>query len=106
MPKIALITGVTGQDGAYLAVSELAALIAEVVGFEGTLALDPTKPDGPPRKLLDVGRRSALGWAAESSLTEGLTATYQMSLDHGALDRSVAPHNEPGSSTPISQDGD
>jgi GDP-L-fucose synthase len=71
----------TGED---IAVSELAALIAEVVGFEGTLAFDPTKPDGPPRKLLDVGRLSALGWAAETSLTEGLTATYHWYLDHGS----------------------
>ena len=63
--------------------SELAALIAEVVGFEGTLAFDPTKPDGPPRKLLDVGRLSALGWGTETSLTEGLTATYHWYLDHG-----------------------
>jgi GDP-L-fucose synthase len=64
----------TGKD---IAIGELAALIAEVVGFSGTLAFDPSKPDGTPRKLLDVSRLSALGWTPSTSLRDGLTATYR-----------------------------
>ncbi len=64
----------TGKD---MAISELAALIAEVVGFDGTLTFDPSKPDGTPRKLLDVSRLTALGWTPSTSLRDGLTATYR-----------------------------
>ncbi len=64
----------TGKD---IAISELAALIAEVVGFDGTLTFDPSKPDGTPRKLLDVSRLTALGWTPSTSLRDGLTATYR-----------------------------
>ena len=56
--------------------SELATLIAEVVGFVGTLAFDPTKPDGTPRKLLDVSRLETLGWRASTDLRDGLAQTY------------------------------
>jgi GDP-L-fucose synthase len=62
--------------GTDIAISELAALVGEVVGFRGTLAFDPSKPDGAPRKLLDVSRLAALGWSAEIALRDGLTATY------------------------------
>lgn len=64
----------TGKD---IAISELAALIAEVVGFDGALTFDPSKPDGTPRKLLDVSRLAALGWSPSTSLRDGLTATYR-----------------------------
>ena len=64
----------TGKD---MAISELAALIAEVVGFDGRLTFDPSKPDGAPRKLLDVSRLTALGWTPSTSLRDGLTATYR-----------------------------
>lgn len=64
----------TGKD---IAISELAALIAEVVGFDGALTFDPSKPDGTPRKLLDVSRLTALGWSPSTSLRDGLTATYR-----------------------------
>ena len=62
-----------GED---LTVAELARLIAEVVGYRGELAFDPAKPDGTPRKLLDVSRLDALGWRARIPLRDGLTATY------------------------------
>ncbi len=64
----------TGKD---IAISELAALIAEVVGFDGALTFDPSNPDGTPRKLLDVSRLTALGWSPSTSLRDGLTATYR-----------------------------
>lgn len=68
----------TGKD---IPISELAVLIAEVVGFEGSFEFDTSKPDGTPRKLLDVGRINALGWSAKTPLVRGLTATYESFLD-------------------------
>lgn len=65
-----------GED---LTVRELADLIREVVGFEGRLAFDASKPDGTPRKLLDVSRMKALGWQAGIPLREGLAAVYRES---------------------------
>jgi GDP-L-fucose synthase len=62
-----------GED---LTIRELAELVADVVGYEGTLEWDTTKPDGTPRKLLDVSRLAALGWAPRIGLREGITATY------------------------------
>jgi GDP-L-fucose synthase len=62
--------------GTDISIAELAALVGEVIGFRGTLAFDPSKPDGAPRKLLDVSRLAALGWSAKISLRDGLTATY------------------------------
>jgi GDP-L-fucose synthase len=58
-------------------IRELAELIANIVGFEGTLKFDPRKPDGTPRKLLDISRMSSLGWEPKTSLQEGLSAVYQ-----------------------------
>jgi GDP-L-fucose synthase len=63
-----------GED---LTILELARLVARVVGFEGNIVLDPTKPDGTPRKLLDVSRLAALGWRAQTPLEEGIRATYR-----------------------------
>jgi GDP-L-fucose synthase len=62
-----------GQD---LTIRELAEVVAEVVGFEGRIAVDPTKPDGTPRKLLDVSRMTALGWRPRITLRDGIAATY------------------------------
>jgi len=55
----------------------LAELVAEVVGFDGELVFDTTKPDGTPRKLLDVSRLKALGWQPETDIREGLTMAYR-----------------------------
>jgi len=66
-----------GQD---ISIAELAHLIFDVVGFHGTLQLDPTKPDGTPRKLLDTTRMSALGWQPKIQLKAGLAATYEWYL--------------------------
>ena len=66
--------------GSDLTVRELAELIREVVGFEGRLAFDASKPDGTPRKLLDVSRMKQLGWQASIPLREGLEAVYSSSI--------------------------
>ena len=63
----------TGED---LSIGELAAIVRRVVGFEGELRFDATKPDGTPRKLLDVSRLKALGWAPRIPLERGIAETY------------------------------
>jgi nucleoside-diphosphate-sugar epimerase len=55
-------------------------MTAEIVGFEGEILLDTSKPDGTPRKLLDVSRLNALGWKASIELNQGLTDTVQWFL--------------------------
>lgn len=61
-----------GKD---ISIGELAALVAEIVGYEGEIIYDRSKPDGTPRKLLDVSRLTALGWSPSTSLREGLRRT-------------------------------
>ena len=63
----------TGSD---ITIRELAEMMKEVVGFEGDLRFDTTKPDGTPRKLLDTTRLRSLGWTPKVPLREGLTQTY------------------------------
>lgn len=63
----------TGMD---LSIRELAQLIIRVVGLAGKLEFDSTKPDGTPRKLLDVSRMRELGWSARIALADGITSTY------------------------------
>ncbi len=67
-----------------LTIRELAQLVADVVGYRGALEFDAGKPDGTPRKLLDVSRISALGWRAQIGLREGLEQTYAWYLEHRA----------------------
>lgn len=69
-----------GED---ITIGDLAGMICGVVGFEGRLAFDAARPDGTPRKLLDVGRMTALGWSAATSLRDGLARTYDSFLEHG-----------------------
>jgi GDP-L-fucose synthase len=68
-----LINVGVGQD---LSIAELARTVAEVVDYRGQIAFDPSKPDGTPRKLLDVSRLQALGWEARIPLRQGLASTY------------------------------
>ena len=68
--------------GTDISIAELAALVARVVGYAGALQFDTTKPDGTPRKLLDVGRLKALGWSARTPLEAGIRSTYAWYLDH------------------------
>jgi GDP-L-fucose synthase len=63
----------TGED---LTIQELAALVSEVVGYKGEVSWDTAKPDGTPRKLLDVSKLTALGWRAQTNLREGIERTY------------------------------
>ena len=68
-----------GED---LSINVLAERIRDVVGSESSITHDESKPDGTPRKLLDVSRMSALGWTASTSLQEGLSKTYQWYRQH------------------------
>ncbi|MCU1524505.1 MAG: GDP-L-fucose synthase [Microbacteriaceae bacterium] len=68
-----------GED---LSIHDLAQLIADIVGFEGRLLQDPSKPDGTPRKLLDVSRLNELGWHAKTGLRDGITSTYRWYLEN------------------------
>jgi GDP-L-fucose synthase len=70
-----------GKDSS---ISELAALVQRVVGFRGRVVYDASKPDGAPRRLLDVSRLSALGWRARIGLEEGVRATYEWFLQQAA----------------------
>jgi GDP-L-fucose synthase len=63
-----------GED---VTILELAEMIGEITGFRGKLRFDSTKPDGTPRKLLDVSRLTALGWKARIPLREGIRQTYE-----------------------------
>jgi GDP-L-fucose synthase len=63
----------TGED---VTIRELAELVAHVLGFRGELRFDTTKPDGTPRKLLDVSRMHSLGWRSRTKLAEGIRKTY------------------------------
>ncbi len=63
----------SGED---LTIRQLAETVAEVVGFKGALVFDPAKPDGTPRKLMDVARINAAGWTATTSLKDGIKKTY------------------------------
>src|SRR3989344_770708 len=63
--------------GREITIRELAELVAEVVGFNGKLTFDTSKPDGTPRKLLDVARMQALGWEAKTGFREGIRRAYE-----------------------------
>ncbi|HTT05209.1 MAG TPA: GDP-L-fucose synthase [Steroidobacteraceae bacterium] len=68
-----------GQD---VSITDLAQQVAHTVGFSGRLEFDPSRPDGTPRKLLDVSRLTALGWRPRLALREGLAATYAWYREH------------------------
>lgn len=73
-----------GED---LSIKDLAGLVSKAVGFTGAVTWDSTKPDGTPRKLLDVSKLAALGWKARVSLEEGIRATYRSYLEEKAAGR-------------------
>jgi GDP-L-fucose synthase len=72
-PMLSHINIGTGED---LAIRDLAKTIGEVVGYQGRIAFDTTKPDGTPRKLMDVGRLKSLGWQPQIGLRDGLSLAY------------------------------
>ncbi len=67
-------------SGSDISIGDLARMIAEVVGFEGELVFDTSKPDGTPRKLMDVSKMSNLGWEAQTGLLDGISKTYDRYL--------------------------
>lgn len=77
-PMVSHINVGTGRD---VTIRELAETVQSVVGFEGELVFDASRPDGTPRKLLDVSRLAALGWTPSIGLREGLEATYRWFLE-------------------------
>jgi GDP-L-fucose synthase len=76
-----------GED---ISISELAELVREVTGYDGGIVYDTSRPDGTPRKLLDVSRLRALGWQARIPLREGILSTYRWYLEHVAELSSLA----------------
>ena len=73
-PMLSHINVGTGED---LTIAELARLIGRVVGYRGEIGFDPSKPDGTPRKLMDVSRLKGLGWQPRVGLEEGLALAYR-----------------------------
>ena len=80
-PMLSHINVGTGQD---CTIEELAITIKDVVGFEGKVSFDSSKPDGSPRKLMDVSRLKSLGWANKISMKEGLEKTYHWYTEQSA----------------------
>ena len=78
-PVLSHINVGTGVD---CSIKELAQTIADVTGFKGDLNFDLTRPDGAPRKLLDVSRLRSMGWVSKINLREGLAGTYEWFLAH------------------------
>lgn len=64
-------------SGKEISIKDLAFTIKDVVGYTGDIVFDSSKPDGTPRKLMDVSRLNALGWEAKTSLQDGVTKTYE-----------------------------
>ena len=77
-PMLSHINVGCGED---ISILDLARLVAKVVGFAGRIETDPSKPDGTPRKLMDVGRLRALGWTPRVGLEEGLARAYRDFLE-------------------------
>lgn len=78
-PMLSHINVGTGED---VSIRELAETLAEVTGFNGRLVFDATKPDGTPRKLMDVSRLAAMGWRARTGLRDGIEGTYRWFLQN------------------------
>jgi GDP-L-fucose synthase len=82
-PMLSHINVGSGQE---VSIRALAELLAEVTGFRGRIVFDTSKPDGTPRKMMDVSRLAAMGWQARTGLREGVEATYRWFLEnHGSL---------------------
>lgn len=78
-PMLSHINVGTGED---ISIADLAALIAEITGFTGRIVHDTAKPDGTPRKLMDVSRLAAMGWRASTPLRKGIEQTYAWFLEN------------------------
>lgn len=84
-PMLSHINVGAGED---ISIRELAGLVADVTGFGGRITCDASKPDGTPRKLLDVSRLAGMGWRARIGLGEGLAETYRWFVGNSAALRS------------------
>ncbi|MDP5349704.1 MAG: GDP-L-fucose synthase [Paracoccaceae bacterium] len=78
-PMLSHINVGTGED---VSIAELAGLISEVTGYQGQISFDRSKPDGTPRKLMDVSRLARMGWRAKTSLRDGIAETYRWFLEN------------------------
>lgn len=91
-----LMQNYSGEDfvnigvGSDISISDFAEMIADVVGFEGRFIYDTSKPDGTPRKLVDVSRLNSLGWSSRISLREGVERTYAWFLENEDSLRTVS----------------
>ena len=82
MEKYSGLVHVNVGSGKEVRIKELAELVKEVIGFEGDLIWDSSKPDGTPRKLMDSSKLANLGWIPKVSLKEGLVDTYKWYLEN------------------------
>lgn len=78
-PMLSHINVGAGTD---VSIADLAGLLAEVTGFQGQISFDRSKPDGTPRKLMDVSRLGRMGWQAKTPLREGIAETYRWFLEN------------------------
>jgi GDP-L-fucose synthase len=74
----------TGTD---MTILELAERIAKVIGWQGEFVFDRSKPDGMPRKVMDVSRMAALGWTAPTSFDDGMREAYEWYVEHVAVQK-------------------
>jgi GDP-L-fucose synthase len=77
-------------SGSELTIAELARLMKEITAFEGDIVFDTTKPDGTPRKIVDIEKISRLGWSPQIGLKEGLSSTYEWACKSGVLEPTLA----------------
>ncbi|MEL6584021.1 MAG: GDP-L-fucose synthase [Pseudomonadota bacterium] len=77
-----MLSHINVGSGVDVTIRELAETIAEVTGFKGRIGFDTSKPDGTPRKLMDVSRLAQMGWSSKVALKEGIAETYQWFLQH------------------------
>jgi GDP-L-fucose synthase len=77
-----MLSHINVGSGTDISILELAQKVAAITGFRGRILTDPTKPDGTPRKLMDVSRLTQMGWSAQIGLDQGLGETYQWFLDN------------------------
>ncbi len=73
---------VNAGTGKELTIKQLTELVAKVVGYKGRIEWDSTKPDGTPRKLLDVSKATALGWTYKTELEDGIALAYEDFLNN------------------------
>ena len=79
---VPMLSHINLGSGVDCTIKELVQTVAKVVGFHGTITFDITKPDGAPRKLMNVERLKSLGWESNISLVDGLTKSYTWFLEH------------------------